>query len=71
MYVKRISRFMDQPPFPYGSVAKVVSVGDWVNVEWAGPWRMWPCYPNSVEEATEEDVLRHLLAGGGQDRGQP
>ena len=67
MYVKRISRFMDQPPFPYGSVAKVVSVGDWVNVEWTGPHgRTWPCYPDSVEEATEEDVLRYLLAGRDQ-----
>ena len=65
MYVKRISPHMDQTPFPYGSVAKVISVGEWVTVEVAGPYeRTWPCYPASIQEATGEDVLRYLLAGG-------
>ena len=77
MYVKRVSPYMVDSPFPYGHVARVVEVGElgislsgiWVRIDWRGSHGdTWSCAPGSVEEAMEDDVLRYLLAGRGQDR---
>ena len=70
VYIKRV---MDLPasPFRYGYVARVVELTRtkegqaWVYIDWPNEYGVGGgCIRETVEEATEEDVVRYHLAGG-------